>query len=141
VRTSPRALSPGERQAVLDVLHEPRFLDLASPEIYAALLDEGRHHWQHALAATTAIRQALPLQEWIKIAVVAVVTAVVTSQVTLARLDERINALDLRLKAVQIEREFIIRKRDEQVAEIRRQVERIEAAVVLIQIEHGKIKR
>jgi len=43
VRTSPRALSSGERQAVLDVLHEPRFLDLASPEIYAALLDEGRY--------------------------------------------------------------------------------------------------
>lgn len=108
---------------------------------WQALVEEARHHWQHALSAAAAVRQVFPLQEWLKIAVVAVVTAVVTSQVTLARLDERINALDLRLKAVQIEREFIIRKRDEQVAEIRRQVERIEAAVVLIQIEHGKIKR
>ena len=43
VRTSPRALSPGEQQAVLDVLHEPRFLDQAPPEIYAALLDEDRY--------------------------------------------------------------------------------------------------
>ena len=42
VRTSPRALSPGERQAVRDVSHKPPFLDLASPEIYATLLDEGR---------------------------------------------------------------------------------------------------
>lgn len=37
-----RALSPGERQAVLDVLHEPRFMDLAPAEVYATLLDEGR---------------------------------------------------------------------------------------------------
>jgi len=38
-----RALSPGERQAVLDVLHEPRFMDLAPAEVYATLLDEGRY--------------------------------------------------------------------------------------------------
>jgi putative transposase len=39
----PRALGPGERQAVLDVLHEPRFVDLAPAEVYATLLDEGRY--------------------------------------------------------------------------------------------------
>ena len=32
-----RALGPSERQAVLDVLHEPRFVDLAPSEVYAAL--------------------------------------------------------------------------------------------------------
>jgi putative transposase len=37
------ALSPTERQAVLDVLHEPRFADLAPAEVYARLLDEGRY--------------------------------------------------------------------------------------------------
>jgi putative transposase len=42
-RASPRALSPGERQTVLDVLHEPRFVDLAPAEVYATLLDEGRY--------------------------------------------------------------------------------------------------
>jgi putative transposase len=38
-----RALGPGERQAVLDVLHEPRFVDLAPSEVYATLLDEQRY--------------------------------------------------------------------------------------------------
>src|SRR5262249_11072340 len=40
---SPRALSPEERAAVLTVLHEPRFVDLAPAEVYATLLDEGRY--------------------------------------------------------------------------------------------------
>jgi len=38
----PRRLSADERRAVLDVLHEPRFIDLAPAEVYATLLDEGR---------------------------------------------------------------------------------------------------
>jgi putative transposase len=37
------ALSPSERQEVLATLHEDRFVDLAPTEIYAQLLDEGRH--------------------------------------------------------------------------------------------------
>ena len=41
--TSPRALTPAERQRVLDVLHEPRFVDLAPAQVYATLLDEGRY--------------------------------------------------------------------------------------------------
>ena len=41
--TPPRALGPAERQAVLDVLHEPRFVDLAPAEVYATLLDEQRY--------------------------------------------------------------------------------------------------
>jgi len=40
---SPRALQPEERRAVLDVLHEARFADLAPSEVYATLLDEGRY--------------------------------------------------------------------------------------------------
>src|SRR5207237_5477003 len=43
-RQQARALSPLERSAVLDVLHEARFIDLAPAQIYAALLDEGRSH-------------------------------------------------------------------------------------------------
>jgi putative transposase len=42
-RASPRALSDEERQRVLDVLHEPRFCDLAPAEVYATLLDEQRY--------------------------------------------------------------------------------------------------
>ncbi len=42
-RSSPRALSVAERTAVLTVLHEPRFVDLAPAEVYATLLDEGRY--------------------------------------------------------------------------------------------------
>jgi putative transposase len=41
---SPRALSPLERQQVLAVLHEDRFLDLAPAQVYATLLDEGTYH-------------------------------------------------------------------------------------------------
>jgi putative transposase len=41
--TPPRALGTEERQAVLDVLHEARFVDLAPAEVYATLLDEQRY--------------------------------------------------------------------------------------------------
>ena len=42
-KTQDHALSLIERQAVLSVLHEDRFVDLAPTEIYAQLLDEGQH--------------------------------------------------------------------------------------------------
>jgi putative transposase len=38
---SPRALPPGERQAVLDLLHTERFVDQAPAQVHAALLDDG----------------------------------------------------------------------------------------------------
>jgi putative transposase len=41
--TPPRALGASEREAVLEVLHEPRFVDLAPAQVYAHLLDEGRY--------------------------------------------------------------------------------------------------
>jgi putative transposase len=41
-KTPARALSSGERKDVLEILHEPRFADLAPGEIYATLLDEGK---------------------------------------------------------------------------------------------------
>jgi len=41
--TPPRALSPDERQTVLDTLHSERFVDLAPHEVYATLLDEGEY--------------------------------------------------------------------------------------------------
>lgn len=37
----PRALSDAERQRVLAVLHQPRFVDKAPRQVFAALLDEG----------------------------------------------------------------------------------------------------
>jgi putative transposase len=40
-RPSPRALSAGERRAVLDALHSARFCDSSPAETYATLLDEG----------------------------------------------------------------------------------------------------
>ena len=42
-RISPRRLSDCERQAVLDVFHEERFLDLTPSQIFNHLLDEGRY--------------------------------------------------------------------------------------------------
>src|SRR2546422_3120831 len=40
--TPARALGASERAAVLGVLHEPPFVDLAPTQVYAHLLDEGR---------------------------------------------------------------------------------------------------
>ena len=42
-RPQPRALNPTERNQVLDILHEERFVDQAPASIYATLLDEGRY--------------------------------------------------------------------------------------------------
>jgi putative transposase len=42
-KASPRALSDSERRVVLDLVHEARFVDLAVPQVYATLLDEGRY--------------------------------------------------------------------------------------------------
>jgi putative transposase len=42
-RPPPRKLAAAERQHVLDVLHEPRFVDLAPLQVWAALLDEERY--------------------------------------------------------------------------------------------------
>jgi putative transposase len=39
-RKQPRALTTEERQEVLSLLHEPRFVDLAPPQVHAMLLDE-----------------------------------------------------------------------------------------------------
>ena len=39
-----RALAADERQGVIDLLREPRFVDQAPAEIYASLLDEGIYH-------------------------------------------------------------------------------------------------
>ena len=40
-RRQPRALTAAEQQAILDVLHSDRFVDLAPAEVWATLLDEG----------------------------------------------------------------------------------------------------
>jgi len=40
---SPRALTPAERQGVLDVLHSDRFVDAAPIEVHATLLEEGTY--------------------------------------------------------------------------------------------------
>ena len=39
----PRALSPQEREAVVSVLQEPRFIDWAPAQVHAQLLDEDRY--------------------------------------------------------------------------------------------------
>jgi len=43
-RVHPRALSAAEQEAVLEVLHSPRFQDAAPATVYATLLDEGTYH-------------------------------------------------------------------------------------------------
>jgi putative transposase len=60
--TPTRALSTVERQEVLAVLHEPRFVDLAPAEVHARLLDEGRYlcserTMYRVLAENTEVRE------------------------------------------------------------------------------------
>ena len=38
-----RALTPAERQQVLDLLHSERFMDKSAGRVVATLLDEGRY--------------------------------------------------------------------------------------------------
>ncbi len=81
-----RALTPAERQAVLDTLHEERFVDLAPAEVYATLLGEGtylcsirtryrllagagevrerRSQLRHPASATPHLRATGPNQVW-----------------------------------------------------------------------------
>lgn len=40
---SPRALTPEERQVILDILHSDRFIDASPAEVYATLLEEGKY--------------------------------------------------------------------------------------------------
>lgn len=85
-RVPARALSPGERRQVLDVLHSDRFVDDAPAQVYATLLDEGTYHCsvrtmyrllarqdevrerraqrQHPLYATPELLATAPNQLW-----------------------------------------------------------------------------
>jgi hypothetical protein len=82
-------------------------------------LDEARTHWQHILAAAGAVRELFPVQELLRIVVVSLATAMLTSYVTVIRLDERITA-------IRNEREIVIKKRDEQIIEIKSDIQRLE---------------
>jgi putative transposase len=42
-RSPPRRIPDVERKVILDVLHEPRFVDLAPAEVYATLLEDDRY--------------------------------------------------------------------------------------------------
>jgi putative transposase len=58
----PRALTPPERLAVLEILHSERFVDQAPKTVYATLLDEGRYlcSWRtmyRVLAAADEVRE------------------------------------------------------------------------------------
>jgi putative transposase len=59
---SPRALPPAERQQVLAILHDERFIDLAPAQVYASLLDEGIYQCSErtmyrVLAAAAEVRE------------------------------------------------------------------------------------
>jgi putative transposase len=61
-RRIPRALAPTEREAVLEVLHQPRFVDLAPAQVYATLLEEetylcSQRTMYRVLAANREVRE------------------------------------------------------------------------------------
>ena len=96
-------------------------------------LEEARTHGNHIVAMIGAVRDVFPLPEIVRLIAVAVVTAVVTSQTTIARLDERIVA---GLK----EREILVRVRDEQIKKIEDRAQRIEDRLNIIALELAAIR-
>lgn len=106
-------------------------------------------HWHefigHLAAAGGFMRSTFPFAELFKIAVVALVTAVATSQVTLAELKGEI-------RSIRSERDILVSKRSEQVAasekrrdgqvdEIKRDIDRIESSISVIQVQMERLKR
>ena len=61
-RVSSRQLSASERETVLAVLHENRFVDKSPREVYATLLDESTYHcsWRTMSRILTAENEAQP---------------------------------------------------------------------------------
>lgn len=59
--TPPRALTEVERQAVLEQLHSPRFVDQSPREVYATLLDEGSY-----LCSVSTIYRILDSEQEVK---------------------------------------------------------------------------
>lgn len=59
VAVSPRALSPVEREEVIDVLHSERFVDQPPREVYGTLLEQGRY----LCSVSTMYRLLAGLQE------------------------------------------------------------------------------
>jgi len=104
----------------------------------AQWLDELRLHGQHMLAVASVVKVALPIHEWVRTVIIALVTAgvtaLVTSQITMARFDER-------LIAMKNERELILKRRDEQVLEIKKDIDRIESILQDIRIELARSKK
>jgi putative transposase len=85
-RSQPRALTEHEQHTILDVLHSPRFVDVAPAEVWATLLDEGvylasistfyrllrrvgenrerRHHATHPASVKPELVATAPNQVW-----------------------------------------------------------------------------
>lgn len=79
-----------------------------------------QEHFPTFLAIAGQFRQALPITEWIKIAAVAVVTAVLTSFVTIARLEVKVDTLSQA-------RQELTTRRDQDMIKLDRDIELIRA--------------
>ena len=105
------------------------------------MLNGNMMHWFHEhlptiMASASAVRHALPVSEMIKIAVVAIVTALLTAMVTIARLEEKINAIqDFRHQQI-ARRNLEVDKIERDVAEIKRQL--LAISVQLARLESRK---
>ena len=79
-------------------------------------------HWQHALAAVSIVKDALAWPELLRYAIVATVTSVLMTQITLTEIKGE-------LKSLVAQRDIIIKKRDEQIVELKRDVTAIETII------------
>ena len=105
------------------------------------MLNGNMMHWFHEhlptiMASASAVRHALPISELIKIAAVAVVTALLTAMLTIARLEEKVNSIH-EFRQQQITRRNIeVDKIERDVAEIKRQL--LQISVQLARLEGRK---
>ena len=83
-------------------------------------INEAQQHWEHMATAGAAIKEVLSWPDLVRYAIVATAASVITTQITITELKGE-------LKAIRGERDIIVQKRNEQVAEIRKDVDALQA--------------
>lgn len=99
-------------------------------------IDEVQQHGQHALAAAAYLKQVVPWGELLKLGAIAIVTAVLTSNVTIAKLEAE-QASSHRIREMQIKnRDAQIQRMDERDARMEERLNQIAADVAALKAVH-----
>jgi hypothetical protein len=100
-------------------------------------IDEARQHWQSILSAGAFIKSALSVQELLRVAVIAIVTAVLTTWTTTVELKAEIRAINQA-------REAQIARRDKEISAMHARdeklIERVQAIAEDVAIIKARMK-